>query len=149
MRRHSLTSDPTVAILHESAFTSLFEDLEKKAGLQRQFLLRLKSALESSTPETYVEKPFRGVDNVVQFRAGDVMRGYCVFSNEVPSHNIFYFLEITDHKYDAYPVSKYDRKAETVLKEMQELSNGPEVKDYIESRNALDAEDVSSLLERI
>lgn len=149
MREHSLSTNPTVAIFHEEASTSLFDDLGRKTNLQRQFLSRLKSALESSTPQAYVEKPFQGVDNVVQFRAGDVMRGYCVFSSEVPSYNIFYFLEVTDHNYDAYPVAKYDRKAELVLKELQKLSNEAEVEDYLESRNAIDGEDVGSFLEQI
>ena len=149
MHEHSLTDDPTVAVLHEEAFTSLFNELEKKTNLQRQFLSRLKDALESSTPETYIEKPFQGVDNVFQFRAGDVMRGYCVFSNEVPSYNIFYFLEITDHDYDAYPVAKYDRKAESVLEEMQKLASESRVEDYLRSRNALYTENVNSLLEQL
>lgn len=149
MREHSLTTDPTAAIFHEEASTSLFEDLGKKTNLQRQFLSRLKDALESSTPETYVEKPFQGVENVEQFRAGDVMRGYCVFSNEVPSYNIFYFLEVTDHDYDAYPVAKYDRKAESVLEEMHRLPDESAVEDYMKSRNALNAEDIDSLLEQL
>ena len=105
MREHTLTSDTAVAIFTEEAADSLFEDLDKKTNLQRQFLSRLHTALTSTTPQTYVEKPYRNVDTIQQFRAGDVMRGYCVFADEPESYGIFYFLQVTDHDYDAYPVT--------------------------------------------
>lgn len=149
MREHELSSDETVAIFHENAAQSLFDDLDKKTNLQRQFLTRLRDALRSSTPETYVEKPYTGVDNVVQFRAGSVMRGYCVFASEPPSYDVFYFLEITDHEYDAYPVAKYDRRAETVLERLRSLSSEREVEEYVDSRDAFTSDDVDSLLDRL
>lgn len=148
MREHTLTSEPTVAIFHDDAAGSLFDDLRKKTNLQRQFLSRLKDALDSATPENYVEKPYQGVDYVSQFRAGDMMRGYCVFTDELASYNAFYFLEVTDHEYDAYPVSKYDRRAKIVLEEMRSLSNEAETDEYLRSREALDVADVESLLDR-
>lgn len=147
MREHTLSTDTTVAILHREATTCLFDDLAKKRNLQRQFLARLQDALESSTPKAYVEKPFRGVDNVVQFRAGDVMRGYCVFTTELPAYDVFYFLAVTDHDYDAYPVAKYDRRAGTVLDELRDLSDEGAVEAYLEARNALYADDVATLLD--
>lgn len=149
MREHELTSDTNVAIFHVDAAESLFSDLDKKVTLQRQFLSRLHSALESVTPETYVEKPFQGVDHVSQFRAGNAMRGYCVFADEPPEYNIFYFLEVTDHDYDAYPVAKYDRKAESVLEKLRTLSNVEATEAYLESQNALESGDVETLLNEI
>lgn len=146
MREHELSSDPTVAIFHDRAATSLFDDLAKKPNLQRQFLNRLSDALESSTPQTYVEKPYHGVDHVEQFRAGDVMRGYCVFADEPPGYDVFYFLEVTDHDYDAYPVAKYDRRAATVLETIRSLSDESSVEQYLDERGALDADDVEQLL---
>lgn len=149
MREHELSSDTTVAILHREAKECLFDELEKKRNLQRQFLSRLQAALESRTPGTYVEKPFRGVDHLVQFRAGDVMRGYCVFTDEPPSYDVFYFLAVTDHEYDAYPVAKYDRKAGTVLDELRDLSTADAVEEYLDARNALHAVDVAALLDEL
>ena len=146
MREHELTSDTNVAIFHTAAAESLFSDLDKKVTLQRQFLSRLYDALESLTPETYVEKPYKGVDCVSQFRAGDVMRGYCVFADEPPEYNIFYFLEVTGHDYDAYPVAKYDRKAESVLEKLRALSDIEATEAYLESRDALESDDVETLL---
>lgn len=88
VRTHPLTSDETVAIFTTTAARSLFRELRKKRGLQRQFLSRLRDALTSPTPRTFVEKPFEGVENLKQFRAGDVMRGYCVFADEPPEYNV-------------------------------------------------------------
>lgn len=147
MREHSLTSDTTVAIFHDDAKASLASDLKKKTELKRQFFSRLEDALESPTPATYVEKPYRGVDNVQQFRAGDVMRGYCVFADEPPGYNVFYFLQITDHEYDAYPVAKYDRRAESVLESLRALDSHSAVEGYLDDRNALKASDVATLRE--
>jgi len=149
MREHPLTSDENVAIFHRDAADSLFNDLDKKTEYQRQFLTRLKDALESSTPGHYVEKPYSGVQNVKQFRAGDEMRGYCVFIDEPEGYNIFYFLEVTDHEYDKYPVAKYDTQAGEVLEKIRCLSSEDEVKEYVDERDGFDAEDVERILEYI
>ncbi|SFS42427.1 hypothetical protein [Halostagnicola kamekurae] len=149
MRTHTLDSDTTVAIFDATAAKSLFDDLGKKTTLQRQFLTRLQNALESQTPHTYVEKPFRGVDNVDQFRAGDIMRGYCVFADEPPAYNIFYFLQITDHEYDAYPVAKYDRKAGAIIETLQSLSSEVAVEQYLEEHDALRVDDVERLRSKL
>ncbi|MCX2818499.1 hypothetical protein EGH25_03910 [Haladaptatus sp. F3-133] len=148
-REHTLTSDKNVAVFHKKAKGSLFNDLSKKTELQRQFLSRLRDALRSKTPGRYVEKPYKGVENVSQFRAGDVMRGYCVFADEPESYNIFYFLEVTDHGYDRYPVAKYDRRAGEVIETVRGLSGEEEVEGYLEDRDAFDAGDVERLLGRI
>ncbi|WP_415087810.1 hypothetical protein [Natronomonas sp.] len=42
-----------------------------------------------------------------------------MFTDELPGYSVFYFLAVTDHDYDAYPVAKYDRKAGTVLAELR------------------------------
>jgi len=148
-RVHPLTSDENVAVFHEKAAKSLFNDLDKKTELQRQFLSRLQDALESDTPGRYVEKPYKGVENVLKFRAGDTMRGYCVFADEPDSYNIFYFLEVTDHEYDKYPVAKYDTKAGEVLETVRGLSGEKEVEKYIKGHGALDASDVEEILDDI
>jgi hypothetical protein len=147
MREHELSSDESVAIFHQAAAEDLFETLDKKTELQRQFLSRLHDALESTTPGTFVEKPYTGVDNVQQFRAGDVMRGYCVFTDDLPSYNVFFFLAVTDHDYDAYPLAKYDRRAGTVIAELRDLTDKSVVEEYLDGHDALDAEDVEALLE--
>ncbi|MDY6774839.1 MAG: hypothetical protein SV253_01925 [Halobacteria archaeon] len=149
MREYSLTSDENVAIFHRDAADSLFNDLDKKTEYQRQFLSRLQDALESSTPDQYVEKPYSGVQNVKQFRAGDEMRGYCVFADEPEGYNIFYFLEVTDHEYDKYPVAKYDTKAGDVLERIRSLSGEAEVNEYVEGQDGFDAEDIERILEEI
>jgi len=149
MREHTLSSDTTVAIFTEEAADSLFDDFKKKPNFQRQFLSRLHNALTSATPQTYVEKPYRGVDNIQQFRAGDVMRGYCVFADEPEAYDVFYFFQVTDHKYDAYPVSRYDSEAGTVLDELRGLADETETEEYLNDHNALDADDIEELLDRI
>lgn len=149
MREHELSSDPTLAIFHDRAATSLFDDLSKKTSLQRQFLRRLRDALESSTPQTYVEKPYHGVDHVRQFRAGDVMRGYCVFADESPGYTVFYFLEIIDHDYDAHPVAQYDRRAEAVLERLRGFDDQSDSETYLDERGALDTDDIDALLDEL
>lgn len=149
MRTHSLTSDTTVVIFTDSAAESLLDDLSHKPNYQRQFLSRLHDALTSSTPQAYVEKPFTGCENLKQFRAGDVMRGYCVYSSEPPSYNVFYMFQITEHEYDREPVRKYDHEAGDVLDELGSLSDETAVERYLEANNAHDSESVETLLDAV
>lgn len=149
VRTHTLTSDETVVIFTVPAARSLFRDLRKKRELQRQFLSRLHDALTSGMPQAYVEKPFQGVQNLQQLRAGDAMRGYCVFADEPPEYGVFYVFQVTDHAYSRNPVVKYDAKAGEVLEELRRLSTPEETKAYLEERDALDADPIETILGRI
>lgn len=149
VRTHALTDDETVVIFTKPAARSLFRDLKKKPNLQRQFLSRLHDALASSTPGAFVEKPFEGVENIEQLRAGDVMRGYCVFADEPPRYNVFYLFQVTDHAYDRDPIGTYDADAGTVLDELRSLSTVEETETYLMDRDALDAESIQEILDRL
>lgn len=144
-----MTSDQTVAIFAEPAARSLFRELRKKRGLQRQFLARLHDALTSPTPGAFVEKPFAGVRTLMQFRAGDVMRGYCVYTDEPPGFNVFYLFQVTDHAYDRNPIVRHDSNAQAVLEELRALSSVEETERYLSTRHALDADDIERILERL
>lgn len=149
VRTHALTEDESVAIFTTPASKSLFQNLRKKPNLQRQFLSRLHDALTSPTPRAFVEKPYKGVENIEQFRAGAVMRGYCVFTDEPPEYNVFYLFQVTDHAYDRAPVVRYDADAGAVLEELRDLSTVDETAAYLHERDALDAEAVERMLDRI
>lgn len=149
VRVHSLTSDETVVVFTTPARESLFQDLDHKRNLQRQFLSRLHDALTHDVPRTFVEKPFAGVQYVQQFRAGDVMRGYCVYADEPPEYNVFYVLQVTDHEYDRTPIRRYDRDAGDVLAELRNLETVAETEQYLDRRDAHDAESVRQILERL
>lgn len=77
------------------------------------------------------------------------MRGYCVFADEPEAYDVFYFFQVTDHEYDAYPVSRYDSEAGTVLDELRGLSDETEAKKHLNDHNALEADDIEELLHRI
>lgn len=149
VRTYTLSSDETVVIFASPAAKSLFRDLRAKRGLQRQFLSRLHDALTSTTPRAFVEKPFEGVQNLKQLRAGDVMRAYCVFADEPPGYEVFYLFQVTDHAYDRNPVVRYDAAAGAVLEELRGIETVEETEAYLEDRDALDAEAVESILDRI
>lgn len=149
VRTHQLTSEETVAIFTPSAARSLFRDLRKKRSLQRQFLSRLHDALTSPTPRAFVEKPFEGVENLMQFRAGATMRGYCVFADEPPGYNVFYLFFVTDHAYDRAPAVRYDADAGEVLDELRYLSSIEETEAYLADHDALDADAIETILDRI
>lgn len=146
---HPLTSDESVVVFTTPAARSLFHDLRRKQNLQRQFLSRLHDALTSPTPQAVVEKPFEGVRYLKQFRAGETMRGYCVFAGEPPGFNVFYFFQITDHGYDRQPVSRYDADAGDVLSELRSLETPAEAEAYLKEHDAHDAEAVEQMLERV
>lgn len=149
VKTHPLTSDESVVIFTIPAAQSLFHDLRRKKSLQRQFLSRLQDALTSATPGVFVEKPFTGVRYLQQFRAGDVMRGYCVFANEPPGYNVFYLFQITDHAYDRAPVERYDADAGEVLAELRGLDSVAETEAYLREHDAHDAAAVELMLERL
>lgn len=138
-----------MAIFTTKAARSLFHDLRKKRDLQRQFLSRLHDALTSATPQTFVEKPFDGVENLKQFRAGDVMRGYCVFADEPPGYNVFYLFQVTNHGYDRNPIARYDADAGEVLDELRRLLALDETEAYLAEHDALDATDLETVLDRL
>ncbi|MFB6176710.1 MAG: hypothetical protein ABEI99_06125, partial [Halobaculum sp.] len=119
-REHSLTTDETLALFTEPAAEALFDELGDKPDVQRQFLRRLLDALSHPVPETFVEKPFQNLDCLYQFRAGDRLRGYCLFETGVPGHNLFVFFGITEHDYDRQRMAEYDRRAETVAETIRE-----------------------------
>lgn len=120
VRTYSLSSDETVVLFTSPAAKSLFRNLGKKRHLQRQFLARLHDALTSATPRAFVEKPFEGVKHLMQLRAGDAMRGYCVFADEPPAYNVLCLFQVTDHAYDRDPVVRYD--AGVVLSQLRSLT---------------------------
>lgn len=148
-RTYSLSSDKIVVIFTTPAAKALFEELGNKTNLQRQFLSRLHDALTSETPQAFVEKPFQGVTSLQQFRAGDVMRGYCVYADEPPEYNIFYMFQVTDHQYSRNPVMKYDSDAGEVLQELRDLETVEETEAYLEDHDAHDAEAVELMLEQL
>lgn len=149
VREHSLSSDETVVIFTSPAAKSLFRDLRRKKNLQRQFLSRLHDALTSATPQAFVEKPFDGVQYLKQFRAGDVMRGYCVFADEPPEYDIFYMFQVTDHAYNRRPVEQYDADAGAVLDELRALTTVEETAAYLQEHDAHDADSIQAIRERI
>lgn len=149
VRTYSLSSDEAVVIFTSPAAKSLFRDLRTKRRLQRQFLSRLLDALTSASPRAFVEKPFEGVRNLEQFRAGDVMRGYCVFADEPPGYDVFYMFQVTDHAYDRRPVARYDEEAGGVLEELRSLGTVEETETYLAKRDALDADAIERVLELI
>lgn len=149
VRTHELTSDETVVIFTAPAARSLFHDMRQKRNRQRQFLSRLYDALTSSTPRAFVEKPFEGVQNLKQFRAGEVMRGYCIFADEPPGYNVFYVFQVTEHAYDRAPVVRYDGDAGEVLAELRRLSTVGETEAYCEEHDALGVAEIETLLARI
>lgn len=149
VRTHELTSDETVVVFTSPAARSLFHDMRKERNLQRQFLSRLYDALTSSTPRAFVEKPFEGVQNLKQFRAGEVIRGYCIFADEPPGYNVFYVFQVTEHAYDRNPVARFDADAGEVLDELRRLSTPDEMEANLEEHDALDAEAIGTILARI
>lgn len=144
-----MSSDETVAIFTTPAVRSLFRDLRAKRDFQRRFLSWLHDALTSTTPRPFVGKRFDGVRNLERFRAGDVMRAYCVFADEPPEYDVFYVFQVTDHAYDRNPVVRYDADAGTVLEELRALETVEETEAYLQERDALDADAVESILDRI
>jgi hypothetical protein len=77
------------------------------------------------------------------------MRGYCVYTDSVPSYNILYIFEITDHKYSKYELSKYDARAGKTLEELDNLSNTEEVEQYLANNNAHYSEDIKEYIQSI
>ena len=90
-----------------------------------------------------------GVQNLGQFRAGDMMRAYCVFADEPPQYDVFFLFQVTDHAYDRTPVVRYDADAGGVLEDLRSLSTVAETEAYLREHDALDADDVATILDRI
>lgn len=149
VRTHPLSSDETVVIFTKPAASSLFQDLRKKRNLQRQFLSRLHDALTSAAPRAFVEKPYEGVKNLEQFRAGDVMRAYCVFADEPPAYNVFFVFQVTDHAYERTPIVRYDADTGGILDELRRLSTVAATEAYLREHDALDADEIAKILDRI
>lgn len=131
------------------ATESLYQNFDHKTVLQRQFLSRLHDALTHEVPSTFVEKPFKGVQNLKQFRAGDLMRGYCIYADEPPGYNVFYIFQITDHRYGQNPLRQYDEKAGKVLEELRSLENVAETERYLEQHDANDAKTIRQILDQL
>lgn len=127
----------------------MFRELDDKRNLQRQFLSRLLDALTSETPQAFVEKPFQGVRHLKQFRAGDLMRGYCVFADEPPEYNVFYLFQVTDHRYSRQPVTRYDDDAGEVRQELRDLGTIEETERYLDKHDAMDASAIKQILDRL
>lgn len=132
-----------------TAAESLYRDFDHKTALQRQFLSRLYDALTHDVPSTFVEKPYKGVRNIEQFRSGDTMRGYCIYADEPPSYNVFYIFQITEHKYDRNPLRRYDKKAGDVLEELRSLQTVTETERYLTRHDADDAETIRRILDQL
>jgi len=85
----------------------------------------------------------------MQFRAGGAMRGYCVFADEPPGYNVFYLFRVTYHAYDRNPLGRYDADAGEVPDELRRLSTVEETEAYLAEHDALDAEAIEVILDRI
>lgn len=127
----------------------MFKELRDQRKYQEKFLRRLYDALTHSVPENFVEKPYTGVRYLREFRAGDEMRGYCVFADEPPEYNFFLFICITPHRYDRNELRRYDPRAGERLEEMRSLTTADAAEDYAEEMKALDADDVLRVMDEL
>lgn len=123
--------------------------MRNQRDYQQKFLRRLHTALSHAVPENFVEKPYVGVKHLKEFRAGDEVRGYCVFADEPPEHNFFLFICVTAHQYDRHKVSQYDPRAGERLEEMRSLKSSDEAEDYAANMDALGEEDILKIMEEL
>lgn len=127
----------------------MFKELRDQRSYQEKFLRRLYDALTHSVPQTFVEKPYTGVEYLKEFRAGDEMRGYCVFADEPPEYNFFLFVCVTPHEYDKHELRRYDPKAGERLEEMRSLATTSEAEGYADEMKALYSTDVLRVMDEL
>lgn len=127
----------------------MVDGLAEKPNAQRQFLRRLLDALSHPVPETFVEKPFQGVDYLYQFRAGNQLRGYCLFETGVPNYELFVFFGVTEHDYDRQQMIEHDRRAGAVAEAIRDLQTEAAVVEFLDDREPFDSEAVVELMHRL
>lgn len=127
----------------------LFKEMSNQRAYQQKFLRRLYDALTHPVPGTFVEKPYAGVEHLSEFRAGDEMRGYCVFADEPPEYNFFLFICVTAHQYDRHEIERYDPRAGERVDEMRSLESSDEAASYAEKMKALDSDDVLRIMDEL
>lgn len=138
-----------MAIFVTPAEKQLFKELSDRRAYQEKFLRRLYDALTHSVPRNFIEKPYTNVKYLKEFRAGDEMRGYCVFADEPPEYNFFLFICVTPHEYDRHEVQRYDPDAGDRLEEMRSLTTLGAAEDYADEMKALDAADVLRVMDEL
>lgn len=140
------STDTCLCIFVTPAEKQLFKKLKKKRSHQEQFLKRVFAALTDPVPRTYVEDPYRGAKAIEHFRAGDQMRGYCVFEESPPGHTFFLFICVTQHEYSKHEIAKYDPRAVDLQNEMRALQTEAEAKQYADEIKALDSDDIAEIM---
>ncbi|ESS09562.1 MAG: hypothetical protein A07HN63_00768 [uncultured archaeon A07HN63] len=142
-----LTDEETRVIFAGEAAANL-RSLE--GSEQEQIISRLVSVLESESPPSAMVHERIGLLDI--YTAGDQIRLYTRVVDEIPRgddkyHLVYLFYIDDDHEYDRKELATYNQTAEAKLQEATSLETVQDVDAYLDTMNALDADDLRDLLD--
>lgn len=138
-----LSDNENVAIFSQQSFSAL-HNLDKDE--LEQFIGRVLTLLDSTTPKRYIEKKYSNCEELEQLRAGGYLRGLCRLIMDVHGYNILFLFHVSKHKYRQLRL--YDEQACDTVKEVTNMESIENVESYLDERNAMTAEDIKEILEK-
>lgn len=118
---------------------------------QRQVLKELRKVVRSDTPRRFVYEVPEGCDVLEVLRGTDKLRVYCKLVEGVPrknaTYNLLFLFYVDEHRYRREKLVEMDDAARRQVERIEECSSLDAVETYLEQRQALDAEDLTRLVE--
>jgi len=140
-------SDEESRVIFAGEAASNFGALE--GSEQKQVINRLVTILESETkPSSLI---YERIGNLDIFTVGSQIRLYTKVVDEIPRgnaeyHVIYLFYIDDDHDYDNKTLATYSPEAKTKVKRITALQTVPDVEQYLDDNDALDAAALRDLL---
>ena len=117
---------------------------------QKQVINRLVTILESETkPSSLI---YERIGNLDIYTVGSQIRLYTKVVDEIPRgnaeyHVIYLFYIDDDHDYENKKLATYSPEAKTKVERITNLQTVPDVEQYLNENDALDAVDLRDLLQ--
>ena len=141
-------SDEESRVIFAGEAASNFGALE--GSEQKQVINRLVTILESDTkPSSLI---YERIGNLDIFTVGSQIRLYTKVVDEIPRgnaeyHVVYLFYIDDDHDYDNKTLATYSPEAKTKVKRITALQTVPDVEQYLDENDALDAAALRDLLQ--
>ena len=141
-------SDEESRVIFAGEAASNFGALE--GSEQKQVINRLVTILESDTkPSSLI---YERIGNLDIFTVGSQIRLYTKVVDEIPRgnaeyHVVYLFYIDDDHDYDNKTLATYSPEAKTKVKRITAIQTVPDVEQYLDENDALDAAALRDLLQ--
>lgn len=122
-------------------------------GTEQKYVLKeIRKVVESTTPRRFVYEVPEGCDVLEVLRGTDRLRIYCKLVEGVPrqdaTYNLLFLFYVDEHEYRERKLTEMDEAARRQVERIEECETLDAVEAYLDRRQALDEEDLTTLIER-